>query len=226
MLDYLNTHKSGEIVVDTSEAPVRDTALYNVGFNWSEFYPDAVEQIPEDMPEPKGKLAKITCYVDADHARDVVTRRSVTGIVLLINNTPMVFMSKRQNTVETSTYGSELVATRMAVDLIIEQRYKLRMLGIQLEETSVMIGDNMSVVLNTTLPSSMLKKKAQACNYHRVREMIAANVLKYGHIESTENVADICTKPLGKGPFSHITQKYLFRSPPGLEQIKKKVKTE
>ena len=204
-------------MVDTSEAPVREKGMYNVGFNWSEFYPDAIEQIPEDMPEPKGKIAKITCYVDADHARDAVTRRSVTGIVLLINNTPMIFSSKRQNTVETSTYGSELVATRIAVDMIIEQRYKLRMLGIKMEKTSVLLGDNMSVVLNTTLPSSMLKKKMHACNYHRVREMIAAGIVKYGHIESTENLADICTKPLAKGPFTYLAQKYLFRSPPSLK---------
>jgi hypothetical protein len=62
------------------------------------------------MPMPKGKAAKITTYVDADHAHDQVTRRSVTGILLFINNTPIRWYSKRQNTVETSTYGAELVA--------------------------------------------------------------------------------------------------------------------
>jgi hypothetical protein len=50
---------------------------------------------------------------------------SVTGIILLVNNTPLVWISKRQKTVESSTYGSELVAARVAIDLIIEMRYKL-----------------------------------------------------------------------------------------------------
>ena len=220
VFEYLNTHKNGEIVIDTSEAPVRKTTSLSRGFNWSEFYPDVKEQIPEDMPNPQGKMASITCYVDADHARDNVTRRSVTGIVLLINNTPMMYLSKRQGTVETSTYGSELVASRIAVDMIIEQRYKLRMLGIKLEKTSLLVGDNMSVVLNTTLPSSNLKKKHQACNFHRVREMIAGSILSYGHIVSTENVADICTKPLGRQAFAYLTKKYLFRDPPALEKAK------
>ena len=67
---------------------------------------------------------------------------------------------------ETSTYGAELVAAKMAVDLIIEIRYKLRMLGVVLEETSVLLGDNMSVILNTTIPSSSLKKKNLACASH------------------------------------------------------------
>ena len=89
VFDYLNTHKNGQIILDDGTAPVRENALINIGFKWEEFYPDAVEQLPEDMPFPFGKKATITCYVDADHARDTVTRRSVTGIVLLVNNTPM-----------------------------------------------------------------------------------------------------------------------------------------
>jgi hypothetical protein len=42
---------------------------------------------------------------------------------------------ERQKTVETSTYGSELVAARIAIDLIIEMRYKLRLLGVRREQT-------------------------------------------------------------------------------------------
>ena len=57
--------------------------------------------------------------MDSDHARDKLTRRSVMGIVLLLNNTPITWISKCQGTVETSTYGTELVATRIAVKLII-----------------------------------------------------------------------------------------------------------
>ena len=81
------------------------------------------------MPLPRGNKVQFTCYVDADHARDQVTRRSVTGIVLLMNNTPIVWVSKRQKTVETSTYGSELVAARIATDLIIKWYYKMKILG-------------------------------------------------------------------------------------------------
>ena len=53
--------------------------------NWQEFYPEAEEDIPHDMLKPKGKKARITVYVDADHAHDQVTRRSVTGIIVFVN---------------------------------------------------------------------------------------------------------------------------------------------
>ena len=60
----------------------------------------------------------------------------MTGILLLVNNTPLIWYTKRQKTVESSTYGSELVAARIGVEMIIEVRYKLRMLDMGLEKTS------------------------------------------------------------------------------------------
>ena len=86
-----------------------------------------------------GGECSLTYYVDSDHARDKLTRRPIPGTVLLINNTPIVWVSKRQGTVKTSTYRSELMATRMAVELIIAWRHNLRMLGVDLEEASHML---------------------------------------------------------------------------------------
>jgi len=42
--------------------------------NWQELYPNAVEEVPTNAPKPKGPKTQITCYVDADHAHDKVTR--------------------------------------------------------------------------------------------------------------------------------------------------------
>ncbi len=74
--------------------------------------------------------------MDADHARDKVTRKSVTGIVILLNNTPICWLSRRQRTVETSTHGSELGAACIVTDRLIAWRYKLQMLGVKLESLS------------------------------------------------------------------------------------------
>jgi hypothetical protein len=65
-------------------------------------------------------------YVDADHEHDLVTRRSITGILVMLNSMPIRWISKRQKTVETSTYGSEWVASRIATELILEIRYMHR----------------------------------------------------------------------------------------------------
>jgi hypothetical protein len=166
--------------------------------NWKEFYPEAMEEIPKDRPEapPNARKVQITIFVDADHAHCEVTRRSVTGIVVFVNSTPVKWFSKMQRTVETSTYGSELVAARIATDFAMELRYNIRMLGFDLDGPTTILGDNNAVVLNTTIPSSQLKKKQMACAYHRVREMIACRATRFIHIPSHLNCSDINTKPL------------------------------
>jgi hypothetical protein len=74
--------------------------------------------------------------------------------------------------VESSTYGTEMVAGRIAVELAIEVRYKLRMLGVPILGPTTLFGDNMSMITSTTVPSSTLKKKHNAIGYHRVCEAV------------------------------------------------------
>ena len=100
------------------------------------------------------------------------------------------------------------------------------MLGYQLEPSSLMLGDNMAVVLNTTIPSSALKKKHQACNYHKVRENIAAEFIRFAHIRSEENLADILTKPLARVLFQTLTAECLSRRPLTVKGQKEEVGEE
>ncbi len=85
---------------------------------WADFYPDAIEPIPDNMPQARGPNVHLSCFVDAVHAGNLLTRRSHTGFVIYMNNSPIVWYSKRQNTVESSTFGSEMNALRIAVDQI------------------------------------------------------------------------------------------------------------
>jgi hypothetical protein len=101
----------------------------------------------------KGPKVWMTVYVNADHAHDLVTIRSITGILMMLNNTPIRWVSKQHKTVETSTYGSELVASKIATELILEVRFMLRSLGVMLDGRTLMLGDNMSLVSNTSVPS-------------------------------------------------------------------------
>ena len=87
------------------------------------------------------------------------------------------------------------------------------MLGLHVTQTTDMLGDNMSVVLNTTVPGSQLKKKHNAIAYHRIREAISARIIRFGHITSNRNIADLMTKPLGSEVFHRLTQQTLFRKP-------------
>ncbi len=109
--------------------PIIDETIFQQNPDWTEFYHDAQEKIPLNAPKPRGKPINMYCFCDSDHAGDRVTRRSHTGIILFLNRAPIVWFSKKQNTVETSTFGAEFVALRIATEIIEATRYKLRMLA-------------------------------------------------------------------------------------------------
>ena len=81
-------------------------------------YPDAIDNMPHNMPEPRGEMVNINSFVDSDHAGNMVTRRSHTGIIIYLNMAPIAWYSKRQNTVESSTFGSEFIALKTLTKLI------------------------------------------------------------------------------------------------------------
>ena len=86
-------------------------------------------------------------------------------------------------------------------------------LGVALDGPALMLGDNMSVVLSTSVPSSVLKKKHNSIAYHHVRESIAAKILRFAYIRSEVNVSDILTKPLSNQAFHYLARNLLFRIP-------------
>ena len=140
---------------------------------------------------------EITAFVDSDHAHDRVTRRSITGLLILVGRTPVYFMSKRQGAIETSTYGAEFCAMRSAVEEVQSVRYMLHCLGVKVKHTSLVCGDNKGVIQNCTIPESLLKKKHIVIASHKTREAAAAGIIHPIKIMSINNFADILTKALG-----------------------------
>jgi hypothetical protein len=87
------------------------------------------------------------------------------------------------------------------------------MLGVPIDGPALMLGDNASVIASTSIPSSPLRKKHNAVAYHRVREAIAAGIIKFAKIGSKENISDCLTKPLGPDDFLRLVKRVLFRTP-------------
>ena len=88
---------------------------------------------------------------------------------------------------------------KQATEYVKGFRYKLRMMGIPVEDPTFIFGDNQSVLANTTMPEYMLKKKTQSIAYHFVREGCVRDEWRTEYIRTHENVADMLTKPLPSG---------------------------
>ena len=71
--------------------------------------------------------------MDADHEGNLLTRRSHTGILIFVNNSPMIWYSKLQNTVESSSFGSEFIALQITTEMIEGLMYKIRMFGVPID---------------------------------------------------------------------------------------------
>jgi hypothetical protein len=114
---YLKKNPKRKIAFDPDYPVIAESCFKS--YDWYEFYRDSKEAIPPNAPEPLGsKPVSIHCFVDANLAGNVVTCRSQTGILIFINRAPVVWHSKKQNTVESSTFGSETVALKNEIELI------------------------------------------------------------------------------------------------------------
>ena len=109
-------------------------------------------------------------YVDLDHAGEVVTLRPRAGFIGNLNNTPFYWISKKQNGVETSSFGAEFAITKQCTEYIRGLRFKLRMMGIPCSQPLLVYGDNKSVLANASMPTnSALKKKSNSIADNFVR---------------------------------------------------------
>ena len=88
---------------------------------------------------------------------------------------------------------------KQATEYVHGLRFKLRMMGITVDEPAYVFGDNQSVLANTSAPTSTPKKKSNAIAYHFVREGCATDEWRTAYINTHDNVADLLTKPLPSG---------------------------
>lgn len=205
---YLKAHDRSTMVFDSTYINWRDEDF--PVYNWTDFYQVTTEELPSNAPAPRGMPVQINAFIDASHARNKVTRRSHTGILIYLNTAPIVWHSKAQKTVETSTFGAEFIALKTGVELIKALRYKLNMMGVPIEGSANVLVDNNSVVQNSTIPTSTLQKKHNAICYHYVREAVASKCIRIAYVPSQENLADLLTKPMGASKLKHLAQRILY----------------
>ena len=111
MFAYLKKNHISELVFDPRN-PIFDKAEFEKK-DWtsSEFGHCAGDEILHAiMPKARGFGFLLSTRVDADHAGDTPTIRSRTGYIAYVNSDPVYWMSKMENSMETSSFGSELYA--------------------------------------------------------------------------------------------------------------------
>ena len=136
--------------------------------------------------------------VDSDHTNDLKPRRSLTGVLDYVGSTLVIWKSKRQGTIASSTYAAEFSALRTATEESMSLRYMLRCLGCKLPDDgkhpSKLFGNNLGVLLSTQNPEADLSKKHVVIAFHVMREAIGAGFISPYWLKDQQNSADILTK--------------------------------
>jgi hypothetical protein len=155
---YLQKHKDLAMFFNPCEYNI-DKSAFPSPEQWKELYGDIVEDIPLNLPVPLGAPMYFMAYVDADHASNKITRRSQTGFIIYGNCVPLIWFSKKQNTIEMATFSSELVALRICMESLIALRYKVGTFGVPVPEPAYVFCNNESVINATSRVEGCLNKK-------------------------------------------------------------------
>ena len=175
---YLAKMKHAAIRFHTNVPNYKDK--HHTPYSWEKsVYGKVKEAIQHDVPEALVRYVVLTNYVDANLYHYMLTGRSVTGILHLINQMPIDWFSKKQPTAEISTYGSEFITAGTCVEPIIDLQNTLRYLGVPIMGSSYMFGDNESVVNSSMKIDAKLHKRHNALSCHRVRESSAVGVCNF-----------------------------------------------
>ena len=107
IFSHIKKRMNSEMVFDPSDTDIDMDSFQRQDWSYSIYSSlgeKLKEPLPPNMPQPLGNGFKIHCFVDADHAEESLNCRSRTGFIVMLKNVPIYWNSKKQTTVETSTF--------------------------------------------------------------------------------------------------------------------------
>ena len=108
---FLKKKNNSEMMFDPNDTDVGDYQFSKEEWN-DTVYGECHEYLPPDALQCRGPGFNMRVLVDADHARDSVTRRSRTGLIIYLNSAPIYWTSNKHDRFETSSFASEFIAMK------------------------------------------------------------------------------------------------------------------
>ena len=137
---------------------------------------------------------KITGYTDADFAGDLDERVSTSGYVIRVGGAPVMWRSKRQGLVTTSSTEAEYVSANMAGKAMLYVKKLLQDFGIEPVMPMTLFEDNKSCIAMTQREGYNSRSKHIDVRYHYIRYLVAEGLIEMQYCHTNEMVADMFTK--------------------------------
>uniref|UniRef100_A0AAV1VJJ4 Integrase catalytic domain-containing protein n=1 Tax=Peronospora matthiolae TaxID=2874970 RepID=A0AAV1VJJ4_9STRA len=154
----------------------------------------------------KGGTGSVTAeaYSDADWGSNLDDRRSVSGVMIMIGNAPVVFKSKFQRTVALSSAEAEYMALSLCVQEVLWTRAILTDMGmVQMNATQIW-EDNQGAIALAQNAGYHARTKHVDIRHHFIRETIEDRTVAVAYVDTKHQLADILTKALGSKTFKFL----------------------
>ena len=154
---------------------------------------------------------RLLAYSDADYGGDLKTRRSTTG-VLIVRGGPIVWTTKLQHVVATSTAEAEYRAAVLSIDELCWVRRICKELGLDDMDKPVELNvDNTSAILmlENVRDGKITNGKKHVDTSRKFIQQHIGKTVKLKHVPSHIQLADILTKPLGHNNFDRLRCKII-----------------
>ena len=152
-------------------------------------------------------------YTDSDWAKDIPTRKSVSGNIFMLAGGPVSWSSKAQTCVAQSSTEAEYVASAEAAKELIWLRYLLRDIYHPPSQATPLFIDNRGASLLAKNPVYHNRTKHIDIRHHFIRQCVSDGLIDVKLISTSDNAANLFTKSLGR------IKLQLFRSLIGLQRI-------
>lgn len=138
----------------------------------------------------------LQAFCDADWAGDPNDRKSTTGFVILLNQSPISWCSKKQTSVSRSSTEAEYRSMADTSSELQWLTHLLKDLHIDLDSIPTLHCDNISALALATNPVYHSKLTHIEADVHFTRERVKAGTIKLAFVSSKEQLADLFTKGL------------------------------
>ncbi|KAJ1043891.1 hypothetical protein NDA10_005317 [Ustilago hordei] len=140
----------------------------------------------------------LVAHSDANWASDAtIQRRSTSGSVALVYGNPVAWKSATQKCVSLSAVEAEFIAATEATREVLFLKQLLRSIGIA-TGTPTVYSDNTGCIQVSKDPAQHWKLKHIDTKYHFVRNNVQEGRVQIKYVDTTRNLADVLTKPIGR----------------------------
>lgn len=154
---------------------------------------------------------QLTAYCDSDWSTCPMTRRSVSGFIVMLGNSPVAWKTKKQDIVSHSSAEAEYRSMGFTTRELKWNRELLSCFGVSHKQAMRLYCDNKAALHIAANPVFHERTKHIENDCHFIRDEIQNGSLTTAHLRTTEQLADIFTKALGSQQFTYLRCKLGIR---------------